>query len=103
MKTNFQKAMIVAVAVVALAAIGCGGVSGNTYQAPGGGIQVEFQSGGKATFTLGPQKSACTYTEDSKTVTLKCEGDPTPLVLTIASDGSLNPPAGSMLPPLTKK
>jgi hypothetical protein len=103
MKTSFQKAMVVAVAVVMLAAIGCGGVSGNTYQVPGGGISIEFQSGGKATFSLGPQKSACTYTEDSKTVTLKCEGDATPLVLTIGSDGTLNPPAGSLLPPLTKK
>jgi hypothetical protein len=103
MKTQFHKMMLVVVAVSVLAIVGCGGVSGNTYQAGGGMMQIEFQSGGKATLSMGPQKTACTYTEDSKTVTLKCEGDNTPLVLTIGSDGTLNPPPGSFVGPLTKK
>jgi hypothetical protein len=102
MKTHFHKVMLVIVAVAVLAIVGCGGVSGNTYQAGGGLMQIEFQSGGKATLSMGPQKTACTYVEDSKTVTLKCEGDPTPLVLTI-NGATLNPPAGSFIGPLTKK
>ncbi|MFZ0818797.1 MAG: hypothetical protein WAM91_01915 [Candidatus Acidiferrales bacterium] len=103
MKTHFQKALIGIVAVAVLAIVGCGGVSGNTYQTAGGLLQIDFQSGGKANLTMGGQKTACTYVEDSKSVTLKCEGDNNPLVLTIGSDGTLNPPAGSFMGPLTKK
>lgn len=103
MKTSFHKAMIVIVAVASLAILGCGGVSGNTYQAGGGALQIEFQSGGKANLTMGPEKTACTYVEDSKTVTLTCAGDSTPLVLTKGSDGTLNPPQGSFIGVLTKK
>jgi hypothetical protein len=102
MKTHFHKVMLVIVAVTMLAIAGCGGVSGNTYQTAGGMLQIEFQSGGKATLSMGPQKTACTYVEDSKSVTLKCEGDNNPLVLTI-NGGTLNPPAGSFIGPLTKK
>jgi hypothetical protein len=103
MRKDIHKMMLVICSFAALAIVGCGGVSGNTYQAGGGLMQLEFQSGGKATLSMGPQKTACTYTEDSKTVTLKCDGDSTPLVLTIGNDGTLNPPAGSFIGPLTKK
>jgi hypothetical protein len=101
MKTSFHKGIIVVVVGATLAILGCGGVSGHTYQAAGGMVQIEFQSGGKANLSLGPLKTACTYVEDSKTVTLTCEGDKT--VFTIGSDGTLNPPPGNMIGPLTKK
>ena len=101
MKASLHKAIIAFALVVAVAIAGCGGVSGHTYQTAGGLMQIEFQSGGKANVSLGPQKTACTYTEDSKTVTVTCEGDK--IVFTIGSDGSLNPPSGNFIGPLTRK
>jgi len=44
--------------------------------------------------------SACTYTQNAKTVNLICEGDTT--VLTMQDDGSLNGPPEGMLAHLTK-
>ena len=80
----------------------CGkSVSGSTYEGGGGAVKVEFQSGGKAVTTIGPLSTNCTYTEDSKSVTLTCEGQPA--VLTINDDGSLSGPPDGMLGRLTKK
>jgi hypothetical protein len=105
MKNTFRSAILVAaVAGVSLLA-GCGGVSGNTYVGANGGYTIEFQSGGKAVESLGPEKSNCTYVEDSgKSVTLTCPDGKT--IYTIDDKGNLNAPAGSMLGmmgPLTKK
>ncbi len=101
MKMTLHKALVVFAAVIALAALGCGSVSGSTYQAGGGAIQIEFQSGGKAILSLGPLKTPCTYVEDSKTVTITCEGDKS--VFTKESNGTLSPPPGNMIGPMTKK
>lgn len=103
MKNNFRGVLLGAmVAGVSLLAA-CGtGVSGNTYIGMNGGYTLEFQSGGKAVESLGPQKDNCTYTEDSgKSVTLTCSDGNT--VFTIDAKGNLVPPAGSMLGLLTKK
>lgn len=105
MKTTFRSTILVAVVAGASLMAGCGGVSGNTYVGAGGGYSIEFQSGGKAIESLGPQKDNCTYVEDSgKSVTLTCSDGKT--VFTIDAKGNLNAPAGSMLGmmgPLTKK
>lgn len=105
MKTTFRSSILVAAAAVVSLLAGCGGVSGNTYVGANGGYSIEFQSGGKAIESLGPQKDNCTYVEDSgKTVTLTCSDGKT--VFTIDAKGNLNAPAGSMLGmmgPLTKK
>jgi hypothetical protein len=103
MKTNFHKTMMVIAIAATLAFLGCGGVSGNTYQAGGGALQIQFQSGGKANLSMAGQSTACAYVEDSKSVTVTCPGDPTPLVLTKGSNDTLNPPPGSFIGPLTKK
>ena len=93
----------VAIIVVAsLTLVGCGkSVAGSTYEGVGGAVTIEFQSGGKAVTSIGPLATNCTYTEDSKSVTLTCEGQST--VLTLNDDGSLSGPAGSMMGRLTKK
>lgn len=109
MKTSLRHAIIrsttLAVAVTGASFLaGCGGVSGNTYQVEGGGYQIEFQSGGKAVESLGGQKDTCTYVEDSKSVTITCEGRP--VVFTINDKGQLIAPSDSLLRamgPLSKK
>jgi hypothetical protein len=103
MKANFNKTIMVIAIAATLAFLGCGGVSGNTYQAGGGALQIQFQSGGKANLSMAGQVTACTYVEDSKSVSVTCPGDPTPLVLTKGSNNTLNPPPGSFIGPLTKK
>jgi hypothetical protein len=105
MKNTLRSTILVAVVAGASLLAGCGGVSGNTYVGANGGYSIEFQSGGKAIESLGPQKDNCTYVEDSgKSVTLTCSDGKT--VFTIDAKGNLNAPAGSMLGmmgPLTKK
>ena len=76
-------------------------VAGSTYGAAGGALTVEFKSDGKATTTIGGLAADCTYTEDSKAVTLTCQGQP--LVLGINDDGTLSAPPESMMGKLTKK
>jgi hypothetical protein len=107
MKNNFRGALLgAAVLGVSLLAACGGGVSGNTYVGANGGYAIEFQSGGKAVETLGPEKDNCTYTEDSgKSVTLTC-ADGHPTIFTFDTKGNLTAPAGSMMAmmgPLTKK
>jgi hypothetical protein len=103
MKPVFHWAKFIAlVCGASLILASCGkSVSGSAYEGVGGGVSIEFQSGGKAVASLGGVKSDCTYTEDSKTVTLTCEGQPA--VLTINDDGSLSGPPDGMLGRLTKK
>jgi hypothetical protein len=103
MKTGFQKTIVVLAVVAALAIVGCGGVSGDTYQSAGGLLQIQFQSGGKATLSMGGQSTTCTYVEDSKSVTLTCQGDAGTLALTKTDSKTLTPPAGNFIGPLTKK
>lgn len=101
MKTVSKRGGLIVVALtlsVVLASCGSKSVSGNTYEGAGGAFSVEFQSGGKAVTTIAGNKVDCTYTEDSKTVTLTCEGQP--VALTVNDDGSLSGPA---LGKLTKK
>jgi hypothetical protein len=107
MKTSFRSTILVAVVAGVSLVAGCGGgVSGSTYVGANGGYSIEFQSGGKAVETLGPEKDNCTYAEDpGKTVTLTC-ADGHPTIFTVDSKGALNAPAGSMMQmmgPLTKK
>ena len=90
------------VCAASLILAGCGkSVSGSTYEGTGGAFTVEFQSDGKAVTTIAGQAADCTYTEDSKSVTLTCAGQP--VVFTINDDGSLSAPSDSMLGKLTKK
>jgi len=104
MKISFRRSILLAAVAGASFLAACGGISG-TYQVEGGGYSVEFQSGGKAVESLGPQKDNCTYVEDSgKSVTLTCADGKT--VFTINDKGQLIAPQGSMLAmmgPLTKK
>jgi len=104
MKTNLRNKFLLAVVAGASFLAACGGISG-TYAVEGGAYQIEFQSGGKAVESLGPQKDNCTYVEDSgKSVTLTCSDGKT--VFTINDKGQLVGPPGSMLSmmgPLTKK
>ena len=105
---NTLRSTVLAAAVAGVSLLaGCGGgVSGNTYVGANGGYSIEFQSGGKAVESLGPQKDNCTYTEVSgKSVTITCAGAP-PVVFTINDKGQLIAPSDSMLGmmgPLTKK
>jgi hypothetical protein len=103
MEPIFHRAGIITLACLAsLILASCGkSVSGSTYEGAGGGVTVEFQSGGKAVASLGGVTSDCAYTEDSKAVTLTCEGQPA--VLTINDDGSLSGPPDGMFGDLTKK
>jgi hypothetical protein len=106
MKTNLRTTFLMAAVASASLLAGCGDdVSGNTYVAEGGAFQIEFQSGGKAVESLGPQKDNCTYVEDSnKNITLTCSDGKG--VFTLNAKGQLMPPAGSMLGmmgPMTKK
>jgi hypothetical protein len=81
---------------------GCAGsVSGSTYQNANGMIQVEFKSGGKAFTSLSGMTTSCSYKEESRKVTLECEGDKT--VFTVNDDGSLSGPPTGFLARLTKK
>jgi hypothetical protein len=104
MKSNLRSKFLVAVVAGASFLAACGGISG-TYAVEGGAYSIEFQSGGKAVESLGPQKDNCTYVEDSgKSVTLTCSDGKT--VFTINDKGQLVGPPGSMLSmmgPLTKK
>ena len=104
MKTVLKRGGLIAVALtmsVMLASCGSKSVAGNTYEAAGGAFSVEFQSGGKAVTTIAGNKVDCTYVEDSKTVTLTCEGQP--VALTVNDDGSLSGPPDGMMGKLTKK
>jgi hypothetical protein len=90
-----------AAATLCFGVVACGnGVSGHTFQGPGGLVQIQFASGGKATATTGPMTDNCTYTVSDKTVALICEGITTNL--TINSDGSLSGPPDGMLSKLTR-
>lgn len=89
-----------AVGLLCLGAAGCSKVQGHTFAGGGGLVKIEFDSGGKATVSMGPISSACTYTESGSKVNLVCEGDTE--VLTVADDGSLNGPPDGMLAHLTK-
>ena len=100
MKIKHREVFLIAIAAAVSFVVGCGDVSGNTYQSDGGAVQLEFQSGGKANLTLGPLKQACTYAQDSKSVAVTCDGDKT--IFTINGD-ILSPPPGNMIGPMTKK
>jgi hypothetical protein len=81
--------------------IACGSsVKGHTYAGPGGMVQIEFQSDGKAFASLGGMTSNCTYTQSSNKITLICEGDTEQL--TLGSDGALSGPPDGMLSRLTR-
>jgi hypothetical protein len=101
-KMNVRSALTAAaVSLICLCAAACGhGVSGHTYAGPGGLVQIEFQSDGKAVATLGGLTSNCTYSQSGDIVSLVCEGDKE--ALTVANDGSLNGPPDGMLAHLTK-
>ena len=104
MRANLHKVFLGIFAGAALAVAGCGEeVGGHTYQNETGMVKIDFQTGGKANLSLGSYKTACTYVEDRKTVTLICEGDKT--VFAISSDGKLIPPPekGKTIGPLSKR
>jgi hypothetical protein len=90
-----------AVTLICLCAAACGGgVKGHTYAGPGGMMQIEFQSDGKAVASMGGATTDCTYTQSGEKVTLICEG--VTEQLTLGSDGSLSGPPEGMLAHLTK-
>ena len=105
MGNPFNPSRLLALTVIAAlgvfpAACGGGGVEGNTYVDNGSVVKIEFKSGGKAFFSMGPVSNTCTYSESGKTVTLTCEGDKT--TFNIDTDGALTGPPGGMISRLTK-
>src|SRR5438132_860680 len=98
MATLLKKAFLVAVVAGAgLVLTGCSkGVEGKTYEAGAGGMELEFQSGGKANFGIMGQKQPCTYSQDGKKVSVTCEGQKADL--TLNDDGSLSGPPESFIP-----
>src|SRR5580658_1543738 len=78
---------------------GCG-VEGK-YSDQTGMINLELQSGGKATLGAMGQAEPCTYKTDGDKVDITCHGETT--TFTKQSDGSLAPPAGAMIGLLKKK
>ncbi len=80
---------------------GCfGGVEGK-YSDQTGMINLELQSGGKATLGAMGQAEPCAYKTDGDKVAITCHGETT--TFTKQSDGSLAPPAGAMIGLLKKK
>jgi len=102
MKMSLRNLLFIAVFGGA-ALIGCGSGVQGTYSDPSGGFVLDLKSGGNATFTFAGQAASCTYKVDGKQLTLTCQGDTSPTVLTIQNDGSLTGPPGTMMPPLRKK
>jgi hypothetical protein len=102
MKAKIQDGLAAAsLALMCLGVAACGsGVKGHTYADSDGTVKIQFQSGGKAITTMGPITANCSYSQSSSQVTLTCADQSTQL--TVASDGSLNGPAGGMLEKLTK-
>jgi hypothetical protein len=100
MKAKSQFGLLCGLVLTACLLVGCGGVSGNTYQAEGGAISIAFHSGGKADFAMGPMKQACTYTETSATVSVTCDGQT--ITFNIKGD-QIVPTEQSMIGALTKK
>ena len=101
-KLTFSNPLAIAMLGALATSVGCGGkVEGNTYEDNGGVVKIEFKSGGKAYVSTGPATNTCRYEENSKSVTLTCEGDKT--VFTVDDDGDLNGPPGGFLTRLTKK
>jgi hypothetical protein len=96
---NLFASLSLSIACFFVAACGSG-VKGHTYAGPGGMVQIEFQSDGKAFASTGGLTSNCTYTQDGNKVTLSCEG--VTEVLTLGSDGALSGPPDGMLARLTK-
>ena len=94
MKPAYRLIALFLAAALPLAACGKS-VSGSTYAGGNGALKIEFQSGGKAIVTIAGQAGDCTYAEQSKQVTVTCEGQP--IVFTENDDGSLSAPAGGML------
>ena len=74
-----------------------------TYADTTGSFGLDVQSGGKATFRfMGEITAPCTYTTASKQLSLNCQGPAGNMVFTINGDGSLAPPADSLMPVLKK-
>jgi hypothetical protein len=101
-KTSIQHGIAAAaVALMCFGAAACGsGVSGHTYANNEGMVTIQFQSGGKATTTIGPITELCTYTQSGKQVTLVCANDS--MQFTVGSDGNLTGSQEGMLNRLTK-
>jgi hypothetical protein len=97
MKAILHRVQFVALVFAAsLVLTSCGkSVQGSTYADANGALKIEFQSGGKAVTTIAGLPANCTYIEESKSITLTCEGQP--VVFTLNDDGSLSGPAEGML------
>jgi hypothetical protein len=102
MKSFWRNALLIA--AIASFTAGCGkssSVEGNTYEATGGVVKVEFQSGGKAITSIGAMSSPCTYTQTGKAIALSCENEK--IELTVNDDGSLAGPPDGFAARLNKK
>jgi len=103
MNSSFLRIIVLASSVTFMSQMfsGCfGGVEGK-YSDQTGTINLELQSGGKATLGAMGQAEPCTYTTDGDKVAITCHGETT--TFTKQSDGTLAPPAGAMIGPLKKK
>ena len=103
MKMNLARTLLLAALTAAslVLAVCSRSVEGQTYQGPGGGLQIEFQPGGKAYEAMGPLSTACSWSQSGATINLTCGGDQT--VFTVDSDGALLGPPNGFLTRLTRK
>ena len=102
MRSFLRNALLIA--AVASFTAGCSkssSVEGNTYEANGGAVKIEFQSSGKAITSIGVMSSPCTYTQTGKAIALSCENEK--IEFTLNEDGSLSGPPEGFAARLTKK
>lgn len=78
----------------------CGSSVEGTYSGAGGGMVLELRSSGKARLTMLGEAQDCTYTVSGDKVAITCQGQT--LTFLKHDDGSLTPPAGSLVGTMTK-
>lgn len=92
------------VALLGVAAVqGCSSRVEGTYSDPTGAFVLQLKSGNSASFAFSGEAAPCTYQSSGGKVSLQCQGQAGPLVLTVQNDGSLAGPPGTFMPPLRKK
>ncbi len=99
-----RRALVIAILAGVGFAVGCGAHVDGTYKDSDGAVTLKLNAG-KASMDFGPVHLDAAYSVSGNKVTLTpLQGDTRQtLVFTIDSDGSLEPPAGTMFPKLLKQ